>query len=83
MTAGHAAGPGATRPRCHAVVESHAPARRRALGKRNRIWVDAVMQGVRVEGERGWGRGEKGEVVSSARLALGQFGRRGTGARRP
>jgi hypothetical protein len=41
------------------------------------------MQGVRVEGERGWWRGEKGEVASSVRLALGRFGSRGTGARRP
>jgi hypothetical protein len=30
----------------------------------------------------GWGRGEKGEAASWARLALGRFGRRGTGARR-
>jgi hypothetical protein len=43
----------------------------------------AVKQGECVEGERGWGRGERGEVASSARLAPGRFGGRGTGARRP
>jgi hypothetical protein len=51
-------------------------------GKGTSSGCDAVLQGGCVEGERGWGRGEKGEVASSMRLARGRFGRRGTWARR-
>jgi hypothetical protein len=71
-----AAGHGAARPCRRAAAENRAPARRLALGKRNRAGADVVMQAVRVEGERGWRRGDKGEIASTTRLALGRFGRR-------